>query len=501
MKEHIALEGAALRGASGNDRDVTSPAYAKGDDEPLPQHFDLVVIGSGSGVSILDERFADRRVAIVEKGVGPLGSYAGTCLNVGCIPTKMFVHAADTARAPEHGALLGLDLALRGADWPAVRDRVLGRIDPLAARFERFHAEKSENITLYRGTARFIGERRLVVETTKGTVTLTADQVVVAAGSRPVIPDVSGLDDTLGHHTSETVMRMERLPRRMTVLGSGFVAAELAHVFSSLGVQITLIARGNVLLRHEDADVAERFTELAQRRWDVRLERKLLRAQRRGNTLLLDLEGPQGTETLETDELLVAVGRRPNSDLVDAGAGGLELHPDGRIVVDEHQATSVPGIWALGDVSSPWQLKHVANLEARTVQHNLLHPQDLRASDHRFVPHAVFTSPKIASVGLTEQQAQATGVRYVSATREYSSIAYGWAMEDTTGFAKVLADPATGQLLGAHIIGPEAPTLIQPLVQGMSFGLDAGSMARGQYWIHPAMPEIVENALLGLALD
>ena len=135
------------------------------------------------------------------------------------------------------------------------------------------------------------------------------------------------------------------------------------------------------------------------------------------------------------------------------------------------------------------------------VQHNLLHPDRPVAADHRFVPHAVFTSPPVASVGLTEQDAVLQGIRFVKSTQDYAGIAYGWAMEDTTGFAKLLADPDTGQLLGAHIIGPQAATLIQPLIQAMSFGLDARTMARGQYWIHPAMPELVENALLNLPLD
>jgi len=158
-------------------------------------------------------------------------------------------------------------------------------------------------------------------------------------------------------------------------------------------------------------------------------------------------------------------------------------------------------VWALGDISSPFELKHVANHESRVVQHNLLNPSAPIKADHRFVPHAVFTSPQVASVGLTEEQARDQGVRYVTAKQDYAGIAYGWAMEDTTGFAKLLADPASGQLLGAHILGPQASTLIQPLIQAMSFGLDARTMASGQYWIHPAMPELVENALLNLPLD
>jgi len=160
----------------------------------------------------------------------------------------------------------------------------------------------------------------------------------------------------------------------------------------------------------------------------------------------------------------------------------------------------VEGIYALGDLSSPRQLKHVANHEARVVRHNLLHPDDLISSDHRFIPQAVFSGPQLAWVGRTEQDLREAGVRYVTATREYGDVAYGWAMEDTDHFVKVIADPDTGLLLGGHVIGPDAANLVQPLIQAMSFGQDARSLARGQYWIHPALAEVVENALLDLPL-
>ncbi|MBO0891595.1 MAG: mycothione reductase, partial [Acidothermales bacterium] len=156
------------------------------------------------------------------------------------------------------------------------------------------------------------------------------------------------------------------------------------------------------------------------------------------------------------------------------------------------------GVWALGDVSSHWMLKHVANHEERVVQHNLLNPGALVASDHRAVPHAVFSSPQVASVGLTEQRARELGVEYVVASYELADIAYGWALEDRSGFVKLLADPRTERLLGGHVMAPHASTLIQPVVQAMSFDMDARTLARGQYWIHPAVSELVENALLRL---
>ncbi|AHI00628.1 mycothione reductase [Kutzneria viridogrisea] len=456
------------------------------------RHFDLVVIGTGSGNSIVDERFSDWDVALVEKGV-----FGGTCLNVGCIPTKMFVHTADVAGTPAAGAKLGVDAELLGVRWPEIRDRVFGRIDPIAAGGRQWRVEGNKNVVVYEGQARFVGPKTL--DTGTGEV-ITADRFVIAAGSRPVIPDVPGLDE-VGFHTNNDVMRLEKLPARMIILGSGFVATEFAHVFSSFGVEVTLVARSGALLRAEDEDVSARFTELAQARWNVKLNSKTVRAERVDGVVRLHLETEQGPEVIEAEELLVAVGRTPNSDLLDVAATGVTTHADGRVVVDSQQRTAVEGIWALGDVSSEHQLKHVANHEARVVQHNLLNPESPIESDHRFVPHGVFSSPQIGSVGLTEQQARERGIRYVTASQDYADIAYGWAMEDTTGFAKLIADPATGQLLGAHIIGPQAPTLVQLAIQSMSFGLDVRSMARGQYWIHPAMPELLENALLKLPLD
>ena len=200
----------------------------------------------------------------------------------------------------------------------------------------------------------------------------------------------------------------------------------------------------------------------------------------------------------DADMMLIATGRRPNSDQLNLPATGVAVDDKRRVIVDEYQETVVPGIYALGDLSSPYALKHVANHEARVVRHNLLRPDAPVAADHRFVPAAVFTEPQIASVGLTERQARERGIAFVVGRRDYGGTAAGWAREDTAGFAKVLADPTTGLLLGAHLIGPEAATVIQPLVQAMSFGQRAHDVARGQYWIHPALSEVVENALLAL---
>jgi mycothione reductase len=269
----------------------------------------------------------------------------------------------------------------------------------------------------------------------------------------------------------------------------------MAHIFAGLGSRVTVIARGEHLLRHLDEEISGRFTDLARLQWDVRTAVEVERIDPVGEGVTLQLSDGS---SVAGDLLLVATGRAPSTVDLDLHVAGVERHVDGRVRVDDHGRTSVPGVWALGDVSSPYQLKHVANAEARVVAHNLEHPDDLRSLPHSFVPAAVFTSPQIATVGLTEQECLAGGVPHVVKVQEYGDTAYGWAMEDTTSICKVIADSETGQLLGAHLMGPQSSSLIQPILSAMATGTPAHVAARGQYWIHPALSEVVENALLGL---
>jgi mycothione reductase len=457
------------------------------------RHFDLCVIGSGSGNSIVDDQFAGQSVALVERGI-----FGGTCLNVGCIPTKMFVYPADLAASVGQARRLGVDLTLDGVRAAEIRDRIFGRIDPISAAGEHWRAS-NPNVALFRSSARFTGPKTL--DTGSGE-TITADRFVLAAGSRAIMPDIPGIGDVTAH-TSDTIMRIDAPPKSLLILGGGYIASEFAHVFSAFGTRVTVVNRSATLLGGEDEEVSRRFTDLMAHRVDLRLRRTVDRVESRpgGGVAVLTVDADDVKETLEADLLLVAWGRTPNGDTLEVGATGVELDENGYVVVDEHQQTTAEGIYALGDVCSPFQLKHVANHEARVVQHNLLHPDDRIRSDHRFVPHAVFSDPQVAAVGLTEQEARRRGIRYVTAVKDYGTTAYGWAMEDTDHFVKLVADPATGLLLGAHLIGPQASSMIQPLIQAMSFGLGVREMARGQYWIHPAMIEVVENALLALELD
>jgi mycothione reductase len=452
------------------------------------RHHDLAVIGTGSGNSLIDSRFDDLDVAMVEHG-----RFGGTCLNVGCIPTKMYVHPADVAQHVRHAQRYGIDATLDKVRWTDIRDRIFGRIDPIAAGGREYRVERCDNVTVYEGHARFTGPREISVD---GAEPFTADRVVVAAGGRPAVPQVI-VDSGVPYETSDTVMRIDSVPERLLIVGAGYIGAEFAHVFSALGAEVTIIGRGRTLLRAQDETVAERFTAAVRDRWDVRLEHPVAACTHGVDGVRLDLADGS---SVTGDLLLVATGRTPNGDRLDLDRAGIAVHDDGRIVVDEFQRTTAEGVWALGDVSSPHALKHVANHEARVVGHNLAHPDDLRRTNHHAVPWAVFTDPQIAAVGMTEAQVRETGADYAVKVQSYGDVAYGWAMEDTTGFCKVIAERGTGRILGAHVMGPQASTVIQPLVQAMSFGTPARELATGQYWIHPALPEVVENALLGLDL-
>ena len=267
----------------------------------------------------------------------------------------------------------------------------------------------------------------------------------------------------------------------------------MGHVFSGLGSKVTLMNRSNGLLRGFDGEIAARFTEIFGERVDLHLGHVPTKVSRRDDGRISII---CAGEELVVDELLVATGREPNSDLLDVDAAGIECHHHGTVRVDDTMATNVEGIWAIGDVANSYQLKHLANAEAAVAFWNIAHPDDIRRQSYKAVPGAVFSNPQVASVGLTEEQAIEAGLPIEVGRRDYAGTAYGWALVDETSFAKVIVNTRTGLFVGAHIIGPQAATLIQPIIQAMELDTPAEPVARSVFYIHPALTEVVENAIL-----
>ncbi|WP_193127749.1 mycothione reductase [Gulosibacter sediminis] len=454
------------------------------------EEFDLIIIGAGSGNTIPGPDFADWRIAIVDDGRW----FGGTCLNAGCIPTKMFVHPSDVAREVRQGGHLGVHGSAE-LDWAAVRDRVFGRIDSISHGGEAYRDHGEPNISLVRETVQFTGEREL---TTVSGRRLRGERIVIAAGSRPrELPNLPFGDTVI---SSDDALRLDALPASLLVIGGGAVASEFAAVYSAFGVEVTQLNR-SPLLRSADADVSETFTKLAGEQWSVRTGVTVASAEHRDSGWQLTLD--DGSE-LSAELVLVAAGRIPNTDRLGVDAAGFDVRADGTLAVDLGQRVlrdgePVDGIYALGDVSSPHQLKHVANQDARIVAENLRRTargEALAENTLGPVPYAVFSAPEVAHFGLTLAEATEQGMDAFEVRHDYGWTAWGWALDDEVSFLKIVVERVTGKLLGAHIIGPDAPILLQPLLQAASFNQSVRGLARGQYWPHPAATEIIENALL-----
>ena len=449
--------------------------------------FDLIIIGTGSGNTIITPEYDELDIAIVERSV-----FGGTCLNRGCIPSKMLVHVADTLVAISDSEKLGINVADPQVQWLDIKSRIFDeRINPIAEGGEDYR-KGLENVTVFNGEASFVDHGTIRI----GDEIIRGSQIVVATGASPVLPSIYGLEE-IPFHTSDTIMQIEDIPDRLTIVGGGYIATEMAHIFSSFGSEVTMVVRGATLLPQEDISIRSRFTDIFCTRINLQLNTVVTSVQEFGGNIYLNTEMNGSSGHLETDALLVATGRLPELDTLNVAAAGVSTR-DGYIVTDENMRTSVENIWALGDVTNPHQLKHTANAEAKVVSHNLIH-SDLIAIDIEPVPHAVFTNPQVASVGATEETLDESGIPYVSSIAEYADVAYGWAMVDTTGFCKIIANPDNGSILGAHIMGPHASTLIHQLIQGMKFNQSVFELARGFLYIHPALSEVVENALISVS--
>ncbi len=451
------------------------------------QEFDLIVIGTGSGLEVsADAAARGKSVAIVENG--PFG---GTCLNRGCIPSKMLIHSADVMETIKSAHLFGIDAHVDGIDWDLIMRRASKDVDHEAHEIEQGN-RSIENIEIFKGDGRFVDTKVLEIDGTQ----IKADTIVIAAGTRPYVPEGLGLSD-VPIITSDEALRLPKQPARLAVIGAGYISAELAHFYGSLGTEITIIARGDVLLRAEDEDISRRFTEVYSRRFNVML-RSVIRSGTRsarmdGKEIVLEVDGDGTSQEVRCDAVLVATGRVPNTDTLNVEATGVEVDERGYVKTDGTLETSTPGIWALGDIVGRYLLKHSANLEASYATYNIANPDHRVEVDYHAMPHAIFAGPQVGGVGATERELKESGAHYVSATYNYYDTAYGSSIEDRDGFVKVMADPESGEILGCHIIGTDAATLIQEVANPMRTRQTADAITQAIY-VHPALPEVVQRA-------
>ncbi|WP_256390821.1 dihydrolipoyl dehydrogenase [Natronoarchaeum rubrum] len=458
------------------------------------REFDLIVIGGGSGTAVGDAA-ADRGgdVAVVEPG--PLG---GACVTRGCVPSKGLIHRADVIAEIRRAGRFGVDADLGDVDFASITAEVRETVFEKAEHMER-QLRDSDRKTLFDAEAQFVDERTVAVDGEE----LRGEQVVVAAGARPSVPPIDGLEET-DHLTSAEALYLDERPDRLVILGGGYVGAELGYFFETMGTDVAIVGRSERLVPREDDAVAEAVTAAFEERCDVYAGHEATAVEERDGDIVVTAEpateddSTDGNEIeVAGDELLVATGRTPNTDRLAVDAGGIETDDGGFVATDDYLETSVDGVWALGDIAGPPLFKHAADYEARVVARNAVLDGQRRV-DYTGLGHAIFTAPRVASVGQTEGELRDDGVEYETARAEYGDVPMGMVSKDDRGFAKVLAAP-DGEILGCHIVGEEAPTLLHEVLVALRSGDGTVEDVAEPIHVHPARNEVLLKAFDELA--
>ncbi|MCU0637233.1 MAG: dihydrolipoyl dehydrogenase [Methanothrix sp.] len=451
--------------------------------------FDLIVIGSGAGTNVASQGMqAGLDVALVDQG--PTG---GTCLNSGCIPSKMLIYPADVIRSIQAAAAVGVHAQINEIDFKRIMNRMHEVVDRGRSNLENA-LESAENLSYIKERAEFIDDYTL----TAGKRTITSDKIVIATGARSLVPPIPGLKEA-GFLDNESLLLIQEPPENLIIIGGGYIACEFGHFFSSIGSDVTIIGRHPLLLKGEDPEAAMQVQERLSQHMRIIPGHEAVFVEKKGERKIVSAKSMRdGTVSqFEAEEILLAAGRQSNSDLIHPERSGVKTDDQGWIVVDSHLETSKKGIYALGDAIGKHMYRHTANYEAEVVVHNLLRAKDrsdLEEADYHAVPYAVFTYPAVAGVGMKEAEAAGKGLKVLVGRANYMDVAKGMAMAEESGFVKVVLEEGSGRILGASVVGPSAAELVQQVVYLMNTDYqDLIPVIRSQV-IHPTLNEVLVRA-------
>jgi dihydrolipoamide dehydrogenase len=454
------------------------------------EKYDVLVIGSGSGMNVVANAVASGfKTALVE--FGPMG---GTCINRGCVPSKILIYPADLIVAFEEGRPLGVDSTINQVRFKEIMDR-MRRLISQDVQHQAQGVEASQGVTWYKEAGEFISDYTMKV----GNQTIKAEKIFIVSGARPGIPPVKGIEK-VRYLTSDTVLQLQEAPKSLIIIGGGYIAAEYGHFFSAIGTKVTIIQRSPRLVPEEEPEISYLLKEEMGKRMEIFTEYEATEAKETNGTKSVfakNLKDGQ-VKQFSAEALLIAAGRVSNSDILRPEKTGVELDKNGFIKANEYLETRKRNIWAFGDAIGKQMFKHVANYEAEIAWHNAIHDHKAKM-DYSAAPHAVFSHPQIASVGLKEQEAKQLGHKILVGRAEYKDTAQGLALGEPKGFVKVIVEHDTGKILGGHIIGPHASIIIQEIINAMvSEDKTFLPIIRAMH-IHPAMPEVVQRAFANLA--
>ena len=444
------------------------------------RHFDLIVFGGGNAITTAIEcGKTGMKIALIERG--PLG---GTCPHRGCIPSKLLIGYADAAESVRQAVKFGFETTINIPD----PDKILVDTFEFTRKYDSILQDAlGENVTLFRGTGVLTGNYSLLVNGSK----ISADKMVLATGSRPKRPNFDG-----PYWTSDDVFTLRKMPRSITIVGGGYIACELGHFFSGIGVETLQVVRGNKLLEREDAEIQALFQRGYTARVPVQFETAVSAAKHDGAMFHIELTGQGKSAERISEALLFCIGRIPNTDQIGLEKTNLRRNAKGFIETDNWLRTSVPNVWAMGDIAGRFMYTHAANFESEYLAKQISGgSQD--PIDYGPMPHAVFTSPETAGVGKTEAELKAEGTRYFTAAVPYSSTTKGRAIKEEYGLCKLLIAPDR-QILGCHIVGQQASVLLHIVLPVMKWRNDIQLLVDLIY-IHPALAEIVRGAARKIA--
>ncbi|MDW7733064.1 MAG: dihydrolipoyl dehydrogenase [Methanolobus sp.] len=453
------------------------------------KEYDLIVIGTGSGTNYIYPMMdanPDMTVAVIDKD-----EPGGICLTRGCIPSKMLLYPAELVRDINRSGTFGIYANIESIDFKAVTDRMRSAISGDIGEIKRSYSH-NPRIDYYRDTAEFTGPYTMKV----GNDEITAKMIFLSTGSKPMIPPVKGLEDT-GYLTSDTVLDLEKLPESLAIIGGGYIAAEYGHFFSAMGSKVTVIGRNPFFISEEEPEISTLAKKMMSDYMDILTNCEVVEvvSSPEGKKVICkDRETGEETEIV-ANEILVATGRSPNTDILKPELGGIETDERGWIKVNEHLETSVKNVWAFGDATGKYLFKHVANHESTVVYYNAVLGEKATVNYHA-VPHAVFSYPEIAAVGMNEARAaeQYGEQNIVIGFYRFEETAKGLAMGLRDEFVKVIIETETQKILGAHIIGPHASVLIHEIIPLMYTPEQSTHPIMHAMDIHPSLSEVIKRA-------
>ena len=457
-----------------------------------PTTHDAIIIGAGQAGGPLAVALAraGRSVALIERG-----HVGGTCVNAGCTPTKTMIASGRVAHLVRRSADYGIDVGEITVDMRRIRRRKRDIVERFRVGSRR-RLENVDGLDLFFGEGRFVGSKTVdVALAAAGRQTLTAERVFINTGLRPRIPDLEGLD-AVPHLDSTSIMELDEVPAHLLVIGGGYIGVEFSQLFRRLGSVVTIVQRGGQLLRHEDADIAGEVARILREDGiEVRLDARAVRVEESASgTLALTVHGPTGDTTVVGSHLLVAVGRTPNTERLQLDVAGVETDERGFVVVDEYLETSVPGVFALGDVHGGPAFTHIAYDDFRIVKANLLGTCCASTRD-RLVPYTVYMDPQLGGIGLTEREAVAEGREVRIAKMTMDHVGRALETDEARGVMKVLVDADTERILGACILGIEGGEIMSLIQTAMIGGLSYKTL-RDMTFAHPSIAESM-NTLFG----